>query len=758
MMRRVFGFLLAVVLVLGLMLPVSAAPIQIENVYTLVDPEVTDSRADLKTIDGIHYLFLPAATDPGALSLYFEMNDSAQITLTGDLGSIVVKSGESFDLWSLCTETERPVLGITAQSGSDITELSLTLVFTDGIGSMFLVSEDPINKGRAWVESSPDKSNKAKGSMYYCTPEGEVVYAGALTQIKGRGNSTWLAAKKPYQIKLDTKTDLLQTGDDSNKSKTWVLLTNASDPTGLRNNIVYDLSVAMGMEPGIQCEPINLFYDGEYRGTYLLCEKVEIGSGRVDIEDLEGANEDANADVDLEELEVKVGVTEEGTSYTYCEGMANPENFSGGYLLEMDTAIRAKAEVCYITTTRYHYIVVKSPEFCSKEEMEYIAKYYQNIEDIVYNNGVHPVTGKKLEEVVDIESLAECYIINELTKNPDGYRTSTYFYKDADSDILTVGPIWDYDLSFGRSWGEFVAPCSKPEGFFTIHSRFAEALYQSGAFRQAVHDIYLDEVSPLLLSSLLAEESTSEILLTMDSYEAQMRPSALANGLIWDISEGHFTSQIKALEDYISVRNAWLTENLAPWNSETIIPLNSYIDVDPDYWYYEPITKATDYGILNGLDHGIFAPDKQTTRAMAAKVLFEISGAEAPEYSSRFSDVFSNEWFAPAVLWAAENGVVKGHEDGSFRPNEAVTRQDMVVLMYRYLGSPEVSSTALEEFTDGDTVLPYAVDAMNWAIENGIVQGYEEDGVKTVKPFNQITRAEMAAVVVRYYETFVMEG
>lgn len=754
-MKRWITFFLAAVLLLGLSLPVAAAPVSFIHIYTLADAEAADSRTDMKQVGGTNYLFLPAGAEPSALTLWFELSTPAQLTLTGDLGSQVIKSGESFDLRQVCTEAEQCNVTIFAQSGSDFAELTLTLVFTEGMGSMFLVSEDPVNEGREWVESSPDKSNKAKGTMFYCTSEGEVVYQGALTQIKGRGNSTWLAEKKPYQIKLETKTDLLQTGQNENKSKTWVLLTNASDPTGLRNNIVYDLSVAMGMEPGIECEPINLYYDGEYRGTYLLCEKVEVGSGRVDIEDLEGENEDANPDVELDGLEVKTGVTEGGTSYTYCEGMQNPENYSGGYLLEMDTAVRAQAEICYITTTRQHYIVVKSPECCSKEEMEYIAEYYQNFEDIVYNGGVHPVTGQTLEEIVDVKSLAQCYIINELTKNPDGYRTSTYFYKNVDSDVLTVGPIWDYDLSFGRSWGEFVAPCSKPEGFFTIHSRFAEALYQIGAFRQAVHDCYLNEVSPILESSLLAEESASEIMMTMDGYAAQMLPSAKANGILWNISESQFTAEVGALESYIATRNAWLTENFASWNAETIVPLNEYLDVDPDFWYYEPITKATDYGILNGLDHGIFSPNGQTTRAMAAKVLFEISGAEEPAFAQRFSDVFSHEWFAPAVLWAAENGVVKGHDDGSFHPNEAITRQDMVVLMYRYLGSPEVTANALEGFADGSSVLAYAVDAMNWAIENGIVEGYEDN---TVKPFDPITRAEMAAIVVRYYETFVMES
>lgn len=753
-MKRWIVCILVVAMLFAMVLPAAAAPVEITAIYVLTDSEATDSRVDITNIGQEEYLFLPAAVDPAQFTLCVEMSIAAQLTLTGDLGSLTVKSGEPFDLGEISTVSERFSVTLSAQSGSDIVTRTLTLFFAEGIGSLFLVSEDPENEGREWVESSPDKSNKAKGTMYYCSPDGDVVYAGGLTQIKGRGNSTWLAEKKPYQIKLESKTDLLQTGNDENKSKTWVLLTNASDPTGLRNQIVYDLSVAMGMEPGIQSKPVNLYYDGEYRGTYLLCEKVEIGSGRVDIEDLEGANEDANPDVDLEELEVKTGVTEEGTQYTYCEGMTNPDNYSGGYLLEMDTAVRAQAEVCYITTTRQHYIVVKSPEFCSKEEMEYIARYYQNFEDIVYNGGVHPTTGQTLEEIVDVKSLAQCYIVNELTKNPDGYRTSTYFYKDADSDVLSVGPIWDYDLSFGRSWGEFVAPCAKPEGYFTIHSRFAEALYQIGTFRQAVHDCYLDEVTPILDHGLLSDEASDAGMQNMAGYVEQMSFSAIANGMIWNISENDFRSQCNALEQYISIRHNWLKQAFGSWNADTVVPLDEYIDVNPEDWYFETISKATDYGIMNGLDHGIFSPGGQTTRAMGAKVLFEISGAEKPSFAQRFSDVLSHDWFAPAVLWAAENGVVKGHDDGTFRPNENITRQDMVVLLYRFLGEPETDKDLLSAYEDGYAVMDYAVNAMNWAIANGIVEGYEDH---TVRPFDHITRAELAAVIVRYYERFVMD-
>ncbi len=752
-MKRCISFLLAAVLLLGMASSVSAATLSWNSLYTMADPEISASRSDMLTVEGVNYLFLPAGVSLEAVRLYFTLSGSAQVTAIGAMGQVEITSGDALDVKALCGEAA--VYSITLRAGG-AEDLKVTLVPTDGIGSMFLVSDDPVNEGREWVESSPDKSNKATGFMYYCDSRGNEVYNGKLTQIKGRGNSTWLAEKKPYQIKLDKKTDLLQSGQEENKSKTWVLLTNHSDTSSLRNNIVYDMSVAVGMQPGIECEPLNLYYDGEYRGTYLLCEKVEINEGRVDINDLEGDNEDANSEIDdFDDLAIKTGTTANGATYVYCEGMATPENYTGGYLLEMDTAVRAQAEKCYFITTRGNYIVVKSPEYASQTEMDYIASYYQDFEDTVYHGGVHPTNGKGLEDYATLESLAQCYIINEWTKNPDGYRTSSYFYKDADSDIMTVGPIWDYDLSFGSSWGEFVAPCSKPEGYFTLYSDFAGALYEIGSFRETVRDVYLEDFAPLINDVLLSSEGSSELLQSISSYQAEIAPSAKANGIIWGRSEAAIRDHTAALESYIATRSAWLAEAFGAWNAETVAPLNTYIDVEEGDWYYEVVIKATDYGILNGMNYSIFAPAGQTTRAQAAKVLYAISGEDAPEYTKRFSDVVSTDWFALPVLWAAENGVVKGMDDGTFHPNDPITRQDMIVLLYRYLGSPETEKETLGNYADGAAVSEYAVDAMQWAIENGVIEGYEDS---TIRPFNQITRAEMAAMIVRYYETYVLGG
>ena len=117
----------------------------------------------------------------------------------------------------------------------------LHLLKSSGVDAMFLTSDDPTSMGRSYVENSADHSAKATGSMILANAKGSVVYDGALTQIKGRGNTTWSASKKPYQIKLSDKCDLLETGDSDNRSKTWVLLASAYDPTKLFNAIAFAL-------------------------------------------------------------------------------------------------------------------------------------------------------------------------------------------------------------------------------------------------------------------------------------------------------------------------------------------------------------------------------------------------------------------------------------------------------------------------------------------------------------------------------------
>lgn len=756
-MKKLVSLLLAAALLLSMGITVCAAPaLQWESVYTLADSQVANSRVNMQTTDGVNYLFLPSDLSPEAVPLHFVLSRKADIfSIRGAKQVVTVRDGDTVDLTALCGTSDRYQITIAAQQDLSSAVLSLTVVPTRGVGSMFLVSDDPQSAGRQWVEESPTKSNKATGSMVLTAGDGSILYNNTLTQIKGRGNSTWTFPKRPYQIKLGQSADLLQTGDADNASKTWVLLANWTDPALIRNNIVYDLSAALQMESGIECQPVNLFYDGEYRGAYLLSEKVQVGTGRVGITDLEKATELANPSItDWDSLSARTGKTKNGASYVYCDGVSAPENITGGYLLEMDTMIRAREEACYFLTTRGQYVVVKSPEFCSQAQMDYIASYYQEFEDTLFNKGVNPTNHKQLSDYMDITSAAQCYIINELTKNPDSYRSSSFLYKDADNTVMRMGPVWDYDLSFGLGWGEYIAPCADPESFFTLYTEFGNALYQVPSFRQTVHDVYGQTVAPLIADTLLTGNSANPALQSFAGYRTELSQAANADAIAWGSSSQQWNSSVDAVQAYISARSTWLAEQFAKWNPDTIEPLADYMDVHPGDWFYDEVTAATSYGIMNGMGHGVFQPNGNTTRAQAVKVLYELDGAKPTTFLPRFPDVRESDWFAPAVTWASRSQIALGLDDGRFHPEDNITRQDMVVLLHRFLGTPAAGSGSLAGFTDSAAVSRYAENAMKWAIAGGVVQGYTDH---TIRPTAQISRAEIAAMIVRFREQFMTE-
>ena len=144
----------------------------------------------------------------------------------------------------------------------------------------------------------------------------------------------------------------------------------------------------------------------------------------MNVTDLEKANEKANPDVDdLTKLESKTGTTANGATYLYCDDMNDPADITGGYLLEMDFADRAMEEKCYFITARGFYVVVKSPEACSKAEMDYIASWYQDYEDAVFEGGTSSKTGKPFTDYVTVESMVQCYY-HSLSRHPSPYSSS----------------------------------------------------------------------------------------------------------------------------------------------------------------------------------------------------------------------------------------------------------------------------------------------------------------------------------------------
>ena len=739
------AFCLFLCILVGVTNRTESAPVNLGAIHTYGDIAEENTRIDVQTINDENVLVLPATASPEAVSLFFDIPDSVRVNVSGDRKSTRIKNGEKVDLNTLCSEENYDLI-LTAGKGEAATEYALRILFADRIGTMYLRSDDPENEGRPWVESSPDKSNKAKGNMLLQNADGSVVYNDALTQIKGRGNSTWQHDKKPYQIKLDKKTDLLQTGSEDNATKTWVLLANYSDPSMMRNTLIYNLGLELGMGFCTENSWVNLYYDGEYRGCYLLSEKVEVGSGRVDITDLEEQNEEANEGVDIEELPVEKGVTENGATYLYCAGMESPEDVTGGYLLEMEYDTRAEAEICRFVTSRGQHIVVKSPEYASKEEMDYIASLYQEWEDSIYHGGVNPTTGKKHTDYVDLRSAAICYLANELSKNQDGFQSSSYFYKDSGDDLMYMGPLWDYDstLNFDGS-----AP---PTGMYTARTRLGTTLCQLGDFRDMVRTIYLEELHPLLTDVILGASdavSANGALHSIHHYDTLIAGSMASNDLVWENPKG-WQSEVAQLTDFLSGRTAYLKNVFSGWSADTEFVISDFFfaDVDRDAWYFEDVHQALAYGLIAGDGGDTYCPTVRTSRVEVIHTIYALAGRPTAEYREGFTDVNRNSWYANAVSWGLEQGVLPESSDGIFGPNEPIAREDVIVQLYRYAGSPESDGECLNAFADADASSANARPAMAWAIEKYIL--VTQNG--QLRPRDTTNRAELASMLVRTYE------
>ena len=734
--RSAAALLLAAVLVLGI-LPGRARAASVTDGVPFWTCGDTEGTVILPlTIDGVQWLLLPSTADPTALKLCLPEGTNEAIVYCGQK-SVRVANGGTVDLVSLCGSGEEYSLTVVVDRRS----YSVRVRCSGTIAAMYLTSDDPVNAGRAWVESSADKSNKATGSMILQNADGTVVYNGALTQIKGRGNSTWSASKKPYQIKLDKKTDLLETGDSSNKNKTWVLLANYYDATMLRNAVAFDLAEGLDMDIVLGYRYVDLYYDGEYRGTYMLCEKVSIGSGRVDIHDLEEDNDEANEGIDYDDLTVLTGTTDNGAVYTYCEGMNNPDNISGGYLLEIEYESRVKEEVCWFRTTRDYYVVVKSPEYCSREEMEYIATRYQEMEDALYNNGVNPDTGKTYAEYMDLESAASCYLIDEVSECLDSFQSSAFLYKDAESDLFYMGPIWDYDSAFGYQDGS-------AQAWYVSGSTMGSVMVTLEDFYEEVVRLAEEKLFPCLSEIVLAEgESVVDGIHSLHALAAETGASAACNGVLWGVAlksvGSTYEQQMTYLREYLTTRTTWMRENI-----RSLKPL-LFMDVYEGQWFYDYVKAVYDAGIMVGVGNRSFAPQRNLTRAEMAQILYNIEDNPSYTGDNPFADVSENSWFYAAVTWCREAGVMEGVGDNRCDPGANITREDAVVLLWRYLGRPAVTGTETQRFPDAGKIDSYAAAAMEWAVEEGVLVG--SDGY--LNPRMSITRAEIATILTRLFCT-----
>ena len=177
-----------------------------------------------------------------------------------------------------------------------------------------------------------------------------------------------------------------------------------------------------------------------------------------------------------------------------------------------------------------------------------------------------------------------------------------------------------------------------------------------------------------------------------------------------------------------------------------------FADVSGSDWFYNDVRYVYEKGIMDGTGADRFSPNVPLTRAMIVTILYRMAGSPSVSGSSDFTDVAAGKWFAKAVAWAAANGIVNGYGSGLFGPNDPVTREQLAAILYRYAVYGGMTAVTLEEnlgsFADTAQLSAYAIQAMNWAVGQGLINGSGSNLV----PKAQATRAQVAAIIHRYLE------
>ena len=173
---------------------------------------------------------------------------------------------------------------------------------------------------------------------------------------------------------------------------------------------------------------------------------------------------------------------------------------------------------------------------------------------------------------------------------------------------------------------------------------------------------------------------------------------------------------------------------------------NPFMDVAENAWYKAAVDYVHGAGLMNGISNAAFGPDITTTRGMIVTILYRMENTPAVSGVAVFSDVAADQYYTDAVAWASANGIVGGYGNGTFGPNDSITREQLVTMLWRYAGSPE-SSYALDSFQDQGEVAGYAATAMAWAVEHGIVSG---TSATTLSPADASTRAQLATILMRF--------
>ena len=512
--------------------------------------------------ENTRYLFLPAGIDASRLRVSLVGADS----FTAD--GVTVQSGDVTDVFA-------PGTTVTIANGGSA--YNVIVMQSQNTASVYIKTQS----GKIdYISES--KRNRESGSLYVLDENGAPAYGNEFEYIRVRGNYSFYPYKKSFHIKLNDGAPML--GMPS--AKTWLLIASYRDNAMIRNGLTFDLAAAAGMAHTAEYRFAEVYVNTVYYGTYILCEKIQINKNRIDAYDLEKATEKLN-EKDLSKYKRLGTIEYKRNTAKYYDIPNIPDELSGGYLLQLELEERYASSASGFVTAHGQPVLVKSPEYIGKAQMNYIRSLVQSFENAIYaEDGIDPDTGKHYTDIADLSSLVGKYLIEEITKNVDGNKSSYYLYKyqDSVSDKLYFGPVWDYDIAYGNCSASYYRERSLPsgEGLMTAVDDYERyywfpRLYAHEDFQEAVKEAYRTRFRPCLEVILgLAEPGEDTVnLQSLTAYEEMLTAAAGMNFTRWrtfndpkfPVKTGEdFHENIEFMRNFLTERmeyldSIWLSSN-----------------------------------------------------------------------------------------------------------------------------------------------------------------------------------------------------
>lgn len=462
-------------------------------------PEDTESVSCWRDLDGKYYVFLPSYANLERVKV--ELPDD----IDACIGEQSLQDGMYCDIFELDREYSYTFSGLGVSQRSTIRFLK-----SEGVSSMFI---DTQSGSLEYIHA--DKENREEAVLRVFSDTGALSHEVSCDSFGGRGNSTWEEyEKKPYNLMLSEPVDLLGLGS----AQRWVLLANASDDSHMRNKIVYDFAQSFGLRYSPEAEWLDLYINGEYVGLYLLCERNEVHDQRVAV-----GREDS-------------------------------------FLVSMEQESRmSKQNIPYVTTESLQSFRIHYPTQDTDTAALRIQQTLQTVENAILSlSSSNDSTAAELEHLIDLDSWARKYLIEEVFGNMDASYISQYYYLDGSiqEPKLFAGPVWDYDLSMGNrmQWqltSTQILLADRLEVKAGVETPWFHALSSNEAFRNYADAVFSREMIPLL--NYFLDSRISE-------YAGEIFMAARMNQIRWADIYGDFESEVSYIRQYMTDRVNFLNK------------------------------------------------------------------------------------------------------------------------------------------------------------------------------------------------------